>query len=33
MFKKIGYVAGFLFQAQITHAVASDEGQDVAPPP
>ena len=31
MFKKIGCVAGFLFLAQITHAVASDEGQDAAP--
>ncbi|MRV73763.1 DUF2282 domain-containing protein [Duganella sp. FT92W] len=31
MFKKIVYVTGFLFLAQITHAIASDEVQ-AAPP-
>jgi len=31
MFKKIAYAAGFLFLTQITHAVASDEGQAPAP--
>ena len=31
MFKKMAYVAGLLFLAQITHAVASDEEQAAAP--